>query len=778
VATNTSKKTSAKTTKTTKLTKAQRAQIDQALKEAMTAELAKVEKTLGTPERMWERIRRIEENSLRSRLRLQSQPWVIAGAVVSVALLQQVAALAVHDMVCAAGTGALVVAATVLLRRRTEGSWSEAAAWMREHPVRTLVIAAAAWTWLVASLLLGFEAAHLLATTGLWALVGLSAHWWRTHRIGYDPLTRPAIAATDVASHYVALWDEHLAGKPGDFQGTSLTAHRPTQYGHAWDVTLRPGTRGLDALALQLDVISTALGVAKKYISFSEHETDPDNPLLATLRVTTNSPTKGPVGIDVDQDGMPHILDQPVWDPESGNISIGPYADGVGTHTWGLYRRNSLFGGYLFGAQGSGKSELLNLLALGMRLSGHTTFWYLDGQNGTQPTLMQQADWDASEDAFKRRLALEAAAIVVKVRGLTNKERGAAGFTPTPERPGLVLIVDESHEVITNYRRVEPPTKKELNEGAVPDPGFGEYTNVELVNIITRIGRKVGVAIIAASQDTGLAAFGGESLGRVIRGNLFTGNVGLMRSEDAIGASIAPKAAMSPTELPAGGGYGAAANETGQDGGVAVRRAMWRAAFRDDEDPRGSFADLIAAAGPCLSLEPEAAYYINDLLNDAYARRHEVSAQERAEAAGEAVRAGMDGRLSASEVLFGSPEAAHAAKPAGGGDDLGAAFPDLDEFFSEVEDHLADVAENGVQRVPAILLRARDAIEAASDTRMHNGPLAAALGLPVEEMKKQLREAGVRPLPRAFTRGGEELRGYDVADIDAAIAAHADTETA
>ncbi|MFE1400337.1 hypothetical protein ACFW53_20590 [Nocardiopsis dassonvillei] len=775
----TSKKTSAKTTKTTKLTKAQRAQIDQALKEAMTAELAKVEKTLGTPERMWERIRRIEEDSLRSRLRLQSQPWVIAGAVVSVALLQQVAALAVHDMVCAAGTGALVAVATALLRTRTEGPWAEAGAWMREHPVRTLVIASAAWWWIFASLLVGFEAAHLLATTGLWVFLGLSAHWWRTHRIGYDPLTRPAIAVTDVASHYVALWNEHLASKAGDFQGTSLINYRPTQYGHAWDVKLRPGTRGLDALALQLDVISTALGIAKKYISFSEHETDADNPLLATLRLTTDSPTKKDVDIEVGADGVPRILGTPVWDAETGDIAIGPYADGVGTHTWGLYRKNSLLGGYLFGAQRSGKSELLNLLALGMRLSGHTTFWYLDGQGGTQPTLMRESDWDASESAFKRRLALEAAAIVVKVRGLTNKAAGAAGFTPTPERPGLVLFMDESHEGIINYRRVEPPTRKEVANGAQPDPGFGEWTNVELVNMITRIGRKVGVAIVAASQDTGLAAFGGESLGRVIRGNLFTANAALMRSEDAIGASIAPKAAMSPTELPPGGGYGAAANETGQDGGVSTRRAMWRAAFRDDQDPRGSFADLIAAAGPCLSIEPEAAYYIDELLDGAYARRHEVSAQERAEAAGEAVRAGMDGRLSAAEVLFGSPEAAHAAKnTGGGGEDLGAEIPDLDEFFSEVEDHLADVAENGVARVPAILLRARDAIETASDTRMHTEALAAALKMPAAAMQEQLRTAGVRPLKRAFSRGGREARGYDVADIDAAIAAHADTETA
>ncbi len=769
MAATTKKKT---TSKTTTLSKARKAELEKKLREELSAELAKVEQTIGTPERMWDRVRRIEEDSLRNRLRLQSQPWVVAGAVVSVALIQQAAALAVHELVCAAGTGALIAATTALLRTRTEGTWAEAAAWMREHPVRTIVIAAAAWWWIFASMLVGFEGAHLLATTGLWTFLGLSAHWWRTHRIGYDPITRPAIAADQVAEHYAALWEEHLAGKAGDFKGTTLTRHRPTQYGHAWDVKLRPGTRGIDALATQTDVIATALGIAKKYISLSEHEDDPDNPLLATLRITTDSPTKQGVGIDVGDDGVPRILGTPVWDAETGNITIGPYADGVGVHTWGLYRKNSLFGGYLFGAQGSGKSELLNLLALGMRLTGYTTFWYLDGQGGTQRTLMEAADWDASESALTRRLALEAAAIVVKIRGLTNKERGDAGFTPTPERPGLVLILDESHETITDFVRVPEPTKKEIEEGAVPDPGFGSWTSVDLVNMITRIGRKVGVAVIAASQDTGLAAFGGNSTGRVIRGNLFTGNVGLMRSEDAIGAQIAPKAAMSPTELPAGGGYGAAANETGQDGGITVRRAMWRAAFTEH------FADLIAAAGPCLPLEEEAAYYIDQLLDGAYAKRHEASAEDRAAAAGEAVRAGMEGLLSPAEVLFGSPEAAKAARPAAAPKEDMMGFPDLDEFFTEVEDHLAEAADTGAEQVPQILLRARDAIVDAADTRMHTKTLAKALDLPVARMQEELRSAGVGPLRRAFTRGGEEARGYDLADIDAAIAAHAEAEDA
>ncbi|MFE6309301.1 hypothetical protein [Nocardiopsis sp. NPDC057823] len=74
-----------------------------------------------------------------------------------------------------------------------------------------------------------------------------------------------------------------------------------------------------------------------------------------------------------------------------------------------------------------------------------------------------------------------------------------------------------------------------------------------------------------------------------------------------------------------------------------------------------------------------------------------------------------------------------------------------------------------------LLARARNAITSNGDTRMHTKALAQALGMPVAPMQEELRAAGVGPLRRAFTRGGEEARGYDLADIDAAIAAHAET---
>ncbi|MGW5880271.1 hypothetical protein ACWFMI_27365 [Nocardiopsis terrae] len=76
-----------------------------------------------------------------------------------------------------------------------------------------------------------------------------------------------------------------------------------------------------------------------------------------------------------------------------------------------------------------------------------------------------------------------------------------------------------------------------------------------------------------------------------------------------------------------------------------------------------------------------------------------------------------------------------------------------------------------------LLIRARAAITADGDTRMHNEALATALEMPMEEMKKQLYDAGVSPLRRAFTRGGRELRGYDLADIDTAIATHTQADT-
>lgn len=721
-----------------------------------------VAQRLGRPSQMWARIRSTDEEMLRVRLRLQYQPLVAAGAVATMGLVQHLAlTVGVSELASAATTGVAITTTLAVLRRQQKGWWAEAATWVRAHPRRALLAGAAAWVWLIAAALCDWSSWQALATSGLWAWVGLSAHWWRLHRIGYTPLPTPQHTSQqqeDVGAHYARLWQENLTADSGVFKGTALHTHRVTDVGHLWDVSIRPGSKGLQALQANTADISTALGVAQHMLSLSPHPCG--SPLLAELRVTTNSPTTGGVDISTET-GVPTIEGHPVWDAETGDIVLGPYADGQGIHTWGLYRTNSIRGGYCFGAQGSGKSELLNLLALGVRLSGRTTFWYVDGQDGTQPSLQHTADWDASATAYKRRVALEAAVIALRVRMRTNRAHGAKGFTPTRERPGLVLIMDESHMIINDYVRVPAPTEKEIKNGAAPDPGFGQWTNAELVNEITRIGRKCGIAAVPASQDTGMGAFGGNgNPGRVIRGNLFSANTALMYSQDAIAGTIAPKAAMSVTDLPTGGGYAVAANETGQDGAVHARTAMWRAAYRDENDPRGSITNLIAAAGPCLRLEPEAAHAIDALLKDAYSRRHDTNAEQRAAADAATVQAFLDGEASVTELLFGGDATPPRPGPhtTTGAPGVLIGLPNVTEFTDTVDD----------THVPDFIRDVLGIFDAAGETRMHNEPLAHALGMSVEAMKKQMLAFDIRALPESFVRNGQRGRGYARTTIEKA----------
>src|SRR5690606_4375598 len=195
-----------------------------------------------------------------------------------------------------------------------------------------------------------------------------------------------------------------------------------------------------------------------------------------------------------------------------------------------------------------------------------------------------------------------------------------------------------------------------------------------------------------------------------------------------------------------GGGYAVAANETTDEGAVQARRAMWRAAYRDEADSGGSMQALIEAAGSCLALEPEAAKAVDDLLEGAYSHRKDFTAAQRAAADAAAVEDFLAGALDVHDLLFGGEgEAAQAVSPRASGAPIGQRLG-----FPTLADYLADPAP-----ADELMARVEEAFAAAGDTRMHNEPLAAALGMSVSEMQTALRERGVRPLKRAFERNGK-----------------------
>ena len=692
--------TTKKTTKTTKAidTQALRADFERTLAQAL--ETAESECTKKDGDGFAARLRAVEDNALRVRLRLQYQPWMVASAVVATALIQQAAELAVGPWACAAGTGALVAGALALVRSRKKGWWREAGEWLRAHPLRMVLVGSAAWCWVVASLLTGFAEPHALATCGLAAFVSLSAHWWRIHRIGYPTPQKPTPAkvVAEDAEHIAAAWAQNLAADSKPLAGTSLTDYQSTDYGHQWTVILRPGGGGLAELRSKLTAISTAIDVDAPMISLERHPSN--RPTRAVLRITLDSPVEDGVPVTHDQHG-PVVADQPLWDAKTGDITLGPYADGVGVKTWKTYRPSSLYGGYIFGDTGSGKSELLNLIALGLLASGNTAYWYLDGQEGaSSPLVGANADWDCSESLFKARQALEAACAVMKMRQMFNRAHQLKGFTPSPERPGLVLIIDESHLVLTDHVR----DKK--------DPGFGSMTNAALAELIGRTGRKVGVALICASQDTTLKAFGNSG---PLRSSLLRGNGVVMFSTNRISAGILPNFSQDPSKLPDDGGYAYSLETTDASGARHSRAATFRAAYQENFGP-----DL--ARYPTRTLEEDSATVIDMYQSDAYRRRHEITAEAKAASVAAEIAAFKRGDVDIDEFLFGDelsvvPVSPSVSTESGFAVPVLQAVPSLADLVAvETEDDEDLVDTSGLTPVQQAVLDAiRDGITRTSD---------------------------------------------------------------
>src|SRR5690625_7165807 len=97
------------------------------------------------------------------------------------------------------------------------------------------------------------------------------------------------------------------------------------------------------------------------------------------------------------------------------------------------------------GGTGSGKTVVLDTLALSLASNDHTVLWYADGQGGASSNFISQI---ADHKAFCREEwsdMLSALEAIAEARATENRAIGATdpsqrGFHPTPERPGLAVI--------------------------------------------------------------------------------------------------------------------------------------------------------------------------------------------------------------------------------------------------------------------------------------------------------------------------------------------------
>lgn len=235
----------------------------------------------------------------------------------------------------------------------------------------------------------------------------------------------------------------------------------------------------------------------------------------ATLRYVTNSP----ITRIVEYDG-PRYRD--------GRIGLGPYADGQGWAEWVLFAEDSMYSGFVIGSTGSGKSGFLNGLVASARSSGLIVTIYLDPKVNSSPELAQTAsvtalDLDRAEE-FTRAVEM-----FLRGRRLESGINEDPGFTPTRERPGYLVVIDECDMLFTL-------------------PGMGKRWGH-----VAKTGRGLGLGVVGATQIDGIVACGNEEM---LRSNMARHNVALMRTESASsgGQLIAPSLPSSRS-LPEEPGY-------------------------------------------------------------------------------------------------------------------------------------------------------------------------------------------------------------------------------
>lgn len=486
-----------------------------------------------------------------------------------------------------------VVAAYVTGRRFTD----------RRTRVRAHLFIATAATWLagVAASGLSLDAVGLLAALGS----ALSLHWWRTKRIPNE--AAPAAPEATGPDLYMTRWDTYI-GAPaaegaGVLPGSKLTSPEEIKAGIRYVLRLVPGKQSYGTAIGKSENLRTGLRLRPGDDLIVERHPVLDASCLL-LTIVTKSPVK---------EKSAEWPGPQAYDPESGTVALGPYIDGEGVGRWRVHTEHSLWGGFLCGSTGSGKSRVFESLALSLAAAGFVIM-YGDPQHGASSAMLaKHADHVARTipDILAMLLGLE---LVMELREAENALDDLEGFTHSPQRPGVFAFIDESQDA------------------------FAHPLIQAIATRVARKGRKVGVAIIAASQVGTLDAFGKGAGTDALRSNLIAGNLGILKC-----LSMNPKNVfgldIDPRKFPNLPGYIYLVDRSGKG-----RTAPLRGYYLDDK-ARSVWAGRIVWR----SLDTGA----GNAYGDAYLRRREIASgdKEKLRERVEALRSGRRPTVDRTEQL-------------------------------------------------------------------------------------------------------------------------------
>lgn len=380
-----------------------------------------------------------------------------------------------------------------------------------------LLTGSAAWLGTVTATGVTWSAFEVLAL-----MVGaLSLHWWRAHRIP-SPAAVSAAEPTSEADDYAERWEEYLGGKGCPLAGTRLARAQVIEAGVRYSLMLTPGKHDRGTITGAVEKVRGGLGLRTHQDLIVEPHPDLPEP-HQQLTIVTRSP----------------IREEVIWPGPStfvdGSVALGPFADGIGVARWRVYAGPRIKGGYMQGGTGSGKSRAFEAVAIAVAASEThpTVIMYADGQDdASSPMLAEHADHMAGNVAEFREM-LAGLLRVKDFRQLENGVERRTGFTPTADRPGVLVLVDEQHKFTG-----DPVIQAAMTE-------------------LAREGEKVGIALIGASQDSLLSAFGGSGQSNnaeVLRSSMLMGN-GLVFASKAKDVKQVFGISIDPSTFPPIPGY-------------------------------------------------------------------------------------------------------------------------------------------------------------------------------------------------------------------------------
>lgn len=558
--------------------------------------------------------------SLAHRNRRQLYPWLVMLATACSGILAAFLGWASgeHAVVGWSATGlsaigvvALLVAFVVKRPHPYWGSW-------------LVACATCAASWVSVTAFHGLDYPRLVGLYAATCLLGL--RWWRHVRHPYPTGPRNTLRAPVGGARLMADWAANAGCPGGPAAGARLTNVTPYRHGFTGEVHLVRGKQSLADIQSALPRLSTALDVAQEHLIVEPHPDGP--PSRLRIQIVTDSPVSRAV-----------YFDQPVY--RDGRILLGPYADGLGQATFVLYSDDSMESGYVLGSKGSGKSRVLETVALTAIASTPTVVFYLDGQNGaSSPLLWEHALWHAGPD--DAREMLRSLLSIKDYRQLYNRKHKLTGFTPSPELPGVLVIVDECHKVFT------------------------DQTSARWADL-AREGRKLGIGILAASQVTTLDAFGGGQHADALRSSLVSSNGIALRTASKVQSAVFPGLSVDLMALPKLPGYGYTVDDGDDQHRTAPFRNRWligdkQAADRQLPDGVHTAEAWFAHDAANQQLDDRSAH----AAGRAFADRYATAAREQAE---------LDALFAA--VTEGEP-AAHSATPSS----VVVPFPQLPELPS------------------------------------------------------------------------------------------------